>query len=64
LGHNCSAVSGRFRAAETVHGFCDAISKMEKTSEKRKEFLRSRYSYWVSYGKIENKGGFRSLEAE
>jgi hypothetical protein len=40
----------------TVDGFYEAIYSMKSTSEERKEFLRSRYSYWLDYGQSKNKG--------
>lgn len=47
-----------------MDGFCDAIPKMEKTSEERKEFLATRYSYWMEYGQLNNKGIINSSDVE
>lgn len=41
-----------------VSGFDAAILHMEKTSDKRKQFLLNRYSYWENFGRQEPKGCF------
>lgn len=47
-----------------VSGFATAISHMEKISSERKAFLLSRYSYWESYGKREQKGCYSLSDYE
>ena len=39
-----------------VNGFDTAIRQMEKTTDERKVFLASRYTYWKKYGNQERKG--------
>lgn len=46
------------------HGFREKIDDMEHTSDERKEFLKSRYDYWVEYGKHGNKGIIYSSDCE
>ena len=47
-----------------VTGFDVAIHRMEKTSDERKAFLASRYTYWKEYGEQERKGIICTADCE
>lgn len=45
-------------------GFYEAIPRMDKTSQERKQFLRDRYSYWIDNSTFIKKGLIISMEGE
>ena len=45
-------------------GFYEAIDNMEKTSDERIEFLKSRYEYWVNFGKSGCPGLIAVMDSE
>ena len=45
-------------------GFYEAIPRMDKTSDERKQFLRDRYSYWIDNSSSTKKGLIISMEGE
>ncbi len=47
-----------------MQGFYEQIDNMKNTSEERKEFLKSRYQYWIEFGKLSCKGLMCSQEGE
>ena len=54
----------RIDTLKKYKGFYEAIPRMDKTSQERKQFLRERYSYWIDNSTIINKGLIISMEGE
>ncbi len=54
----------RIDTLEEYKDFYEAIPRMDKTSDERKQFLRDRYSYWIDNCATIKKGLIISMEGE